>query len=42
MDVNITKALNDKLYDKRKTLRERQDNREAARAMSNAFKRGRG
>ena len=40
--VEIAVAKGKKLYDKRQTLRERQDNREAARAMSNAFKRGRG
>ena len=40
--VAIAVAKGKKLYDKRQTLRERQDNREAARAMSNAFKRGRG
>ncbi|MTB71330.1 SsrA-binding protein SmpB [Arsenicicoccus cauae] len=39
--VEIALAKGKKLYDKRQTLRERQDNREAERAMSNAFKRGR-
>ncbi|AKT51461.1 SsrA-binding protein SmpB [Arsenicicoccus sp. oral taxon 190] len=39
--VEIALAKGKKLYDKRQTLRERQDTREAQRAMSNAFKRGR-
>ena len=39
--VEIGLAKGKKLHDKRQALRERQDNREAQRAMSNAFKRGR-
>ncbi len=39
--VEIGLAKGKKLHDKRQALRERQDNREAARAVSNAFKRGR-
>lgn len=39
--VEIGLAKGKKLHDKRHALRERQDNREAARAVSNAFKRGR-
>ena len=39
--VEIGLAKGKKLHDKRQSLRERQDNREAERAMSNAFKRGR-
>ncbi|WP_409483521.1 SsrA-binding protein SmpB [Arsenicicoccus dermatophilus] len=40
--VEIALAKGKKLYDKRQTLRERQDGREAARAVSDAFKRARG
>ncbi|MCG8655942.1 SsrA-binding protein SmpB [Yimella sp. NH-Cas1] len=39
--VEIGLAKGKKLHDKRQSLRERQDNREAERAMSNVFKRGR-
>lgn len=39
--VEIGLAKGKKLHDKRQALRERQDNREAQRAVSNAFKRGR-
>lgn len=39
--VEIGLAKGKKLHDKRQALRERQDDREAQRAMSNAFKRGR-
>ncbi len=39
--VEIGLARGKKQHDKRQTLREKQDNREAARAVSDAFKRGR-
>lgn len=39
--VEIGLAKGKKLHDKRHALREKQDNREAQRAMSKAFKRGR-
>lgn len=39
--VEIAMARGKKEYDKRHTLREQQDNREAARAMSDSLKRGR-
>ncbi|WP_460468231.1 SsrA-binding protein SmpB [Calidifontibacter terrae] len=39
--VEIGLARGKKLHDKRETLREKQDNREAARAVSDSFKRGR-